>query len=289
MILDRLVAEDLEAFAVFAKHRNFTHAADELHVSQPALHARIRKLEQTLGHQLYERQGRALLLTQTGEHLAAFANDTRTRAAAFLEGLDALPPPPLVLAAGSGAYLYVIGDVLRRYLDRKLGLRLMTTDSDATVAAVRDGTADVGVTALTIPPDDLECELLTQYSQVLAVRPDHRLADRRTVRLKDLQGEALVVPPKTRPHRRQLERSLLDAGVDWSVAVEAEGWVLLVHFVRMGIAPAVVNGFVRTPATVRTIPIKDLPPIRYYLVTRRNRPADNRLDTLRTLLTRFVV
>ena len=86
-----------------------------------------------------------------------------------------------------------------------------------------------------------------------------------------------------------MERSLLDAGVDWSVAVEAEGWVLLVHFVRMGIAPAVVNGFVRTPATVRTIPIKDLPPIRYYLVTRRNRPADNRLDTLRTLLTRFVV
>lgn len=289
MILDRLVAEDLEAFAVFAKHRNFTHAADELHVSQPALHARIRKLEQTLGRQLYERQGRTLLLTETGEHLAAFANDTRSRAAAFLEGLDALPPRPLVLAAGSGAYLYVIGDVLRRYLDRKLGLRLMTTDSDATVAAVRDGTADVGVTALTIPPDDLECELLTQYSQVLAVRPDHRLADRRTVRLKDLQGEALVVPPKTRPHRRQLERGLLDAGVDWSVAVEAEGWVLLVHFVRMGIAPAVVNGFVRTPATVRTIPIKDLPPIRYYLVTRRNQPADNRLDTLRTLLTRFVV
>jgi LysR family transcriptional regulator, low CO2-responsive transcriptional regulator len=289
MILDRLVAEDLEAFAVFAKHRNFTHAADELHVSQPALHARIRKLEQTLDRQLYERQGRTLLLTETGEHLAAFANDTRSRAAAFLEGLDALPPRPLVLAAGSGAYLYVIGDVLRRYLDRGLGLRLMTTDSDATVAAVRDGTADVGVTALTIPPDDLECELLTQYSQVLAVRPDHRLADRRTVRLKDLQGEALVVPPQTRPHRRQLERSLLDAGVDWSVAVEAEGWVLLVHFVRMGIAPAVVNGFVRTPAAVRTIPIKDLPPIRYYLFTRRNRPADNRLDTLRTLLTRFVV
>jgi DNA-binding transcriptional LysR family regulator len=289
MILDRLVAEDLESFAVFAKHRNFTHAADELHVSQPALHARIRKLEQTLGRQLYERQGRTLLLTETGEHLAAFANDTRSRAAAFLEGLDVLPPRPLVLAAGSGAYLYVIGDVLRRYLDRKLGLRLMTTDSDATIAAVRDGTADVGVTALTIPPDDLECELLTQYSQVLAVRPDHRLADRRTVRLKDLQGAALVVPPQTRPHRRQLERSLLDAGVDWSVAVEAEGWVLLVHFVRMGIAPAVVNGFVRTPAAVRTIPIKDLPPIRYYLVTRRNRPADNRLDTLRTLLTRFVV
>ncbi|GAA1617258.1 hypothetical protein GCM10009789_84010 [Kribbella sancticallisti] len=78
-------------------------------------------------------------------------------------------------------------------------------------------------------------------------------------------------------------------GPHWSVAVEAEGRVLLVRFVRMGIGPAVVNGFVRTPAAVRTVPGKDLPPIRYYLVIRRNRPADNRLDMLRTLLTRFVV
>jgi DNA-binding transcriptional LysR family regulator len=288
MILDRLVAEDLEAFAVFAKHRNFTHAAGELHVSQPALHARIRKLEQTLGKQLYERQGRNLLLTATGDQLAAFANDTRARAAAFLDELDVLPPRPLVLAAGSGAYLYVIGDALRRYLARQPGLRLMTADSDATIAAVRDGTADLGVTALTIPPDDLDCELLTQYPQVLAVRPDHRLADRRTVRLKDLQGEALVVPPKTRPHRQLLERGLLDAGVDWTVAVEAEGWALLVHFVRLGIGPAVVNGFVRTPAAVRTIPLRDLPPVRYYVVARRNRPSDQRLDLLRELLERHV-
>jgi DNA-binding transcriptional LysR family regulator len=288
MIMDRLVAEDLEAFAIFAAHKNFTHAAAELHVSQPALHARIRKLEQTLDRQLYERQGRTLLLTDAGERLAAFANDTRARAAEFLETLDVAPPRPLVLAAGAGAYLYVVGDVVRRYLDRQLGLRLMTTDSDATLAAVRDGTADAGVTALAIPPADLDCEFLTQYPQVLAIRPDHRLANRRSLRLKDLAGEALVVPPLTRPHRVQLERSLLDAGVEWSVAVEAEGWALLVHFVRLGVGPAVVNGFVRTPAAVRTVPVKDLPPVRYYLVTRRNRPQDDRLDTLRDLLQRYV-
>jgi DNA-binding transcriptional LysR family regulator len=288
MILDRLVAEDLEAFAVFAAHRNFTHAASELHVSQPALHARIRKLEETLGRQLYTRQGRHLLLTPTGEQLAAFANDTRTRATAFLETLDAAPPRPLVLAAGSGAYHYLLGEAIRRYLAKKYELRLLTTDSDATLAALRDGTADIGITALAIPPDDLSCELLSQHPQMLAMRPDHRLANRRTVRLKDLEGEALVVPPATRPHRVLLERSLLDQGIHWSVAVEAQGWELLVHFVKLGIGPAVVNGSVRTPSAVRTVKIQDLPPVRYYAVTRPNHPGDRRLDTLRDLLARFV-
>lgn len=65
--------------------------------------------------------------------------------------------------------------------------------------------------------------------------------------------------------------------------MEAEGWELLVHFVRLGIGPAVVNGSVRTTAVVRRIPIRDLPPVRYYVVTRRDRP-DERVEELRRLV-----
>ena len=111
-----LVAEDLAAFAAFAQHRNFTRAAAELHVSQPALHTRIRKLEGRLGARLYLKHGRQLQLTEAGERLAAFANDTKDRAADFLGSLDAAPPRPLVLMAGSGAYLYLLGDPIRRFL-----------------------------------------------------------------------------------------------------------------------------------------------------------------------------
>jgi DNA-binding transcriptional LysR family regulator len=277
-----LVAEDLEAFAVFARHRNFTHAADELHVSQPALHTRIRKLEARLGRSLYLKQGRLLRLTETGEQLAAFANDSRDRAAEFLSTLDLAPSRPLVLMAGSGAYLYLLGDPIRRFLAKGRELQLRTGDARETLAAVREGTADLGVTALTVPPDDLDSVLLAQYPQTLITRPGHRLADRRSVRLKDLQDEALVVPPKDRPHRQQLERSMLDQGIRWSVAVEAEGWELLIHFVRLGIGPAVVNGSVRTTGAVRKIPIKDLPPVRYYVVARTDRGG--RVDELKGML-----
>jgi DNA-binding transcriptional LysR family regulator len=277
-----LVAEDLEAFAVFARHRNFTRAAAELHVSQPALHTRIRKLEQRLGQRLYARHGRVLRLTEAGERLAAFANDTLDRAAEFLGTLDAAPPRPLALVAGSGTYLYLLGDAIRRYLAKGRELRLRTADASETLAEVREGTADLGVTALTVPPDDLECDLLAQYPQTLITRADHRLAGRRSIRLKDLQDEALVVPPKGRPHRQQLERSMLDQGIRWSVAVEAQGWELLVHFVRLGVGPAVVNGSVRVTNAVRRIPVRDLPPVRYYVVTRKDR--SERVDELKGML-----
>ena len=64
-----LDGESLRAFAVFAEVLNFTHAAERLHVSQPALHARIRRLADTLGVELYRREGRRLLLTHAGEQL----------------------------------------------------------------------------------------------------------------------------------------------------------------------------------------------------------------------------
>ena len=54
-------ADALASFAVFADHLNFTRAAEELHISQPALHVKVRKLSESLGRPLYRRAGRRLL------------------------------------------------------------------------------------------------------------------------------------------------------------------------------------------------------------------------------------
>jgi DNA-binding transcriptional LysR family regulator len=48
----------LEAFVVFAEKMNFTRAAEELGISQPALHVKVRKLGESLGVSLYRREGR---------------------------------------------------------------------------------------------------------------------------------------------------------------------------------------------------------------------------------------
>lgn len=69
----------LRTFEAAARHSNFTRAASELTVSQPAVSQQIRLLERILGRALFERAGPAVRLTEDGRHLAAAVADGLAR------------------------------------------------------------------------------------------------------------------------------------------------------------------------------------------------------------------
>jgi DNA-binding transcriptional LysR family regulator len=292
----RMVSTDaLASFAVFADHLNFTRAAEELRISQPALHVKIRKLADSLGRPLYLRQGRRLRLTAEGEAVARFARELDTRVSAFLaEVRGTAPARPLVLAAGEGAYLYLLGDVVRDTLAAPgPGLRLINGDHARTLAAVRTGRADLGVAVLDVRPADLAVVRLASFPQFLVMPADHPLAASARLTLADLAAARLIVPPPHRPLRISLERALRAAEVEWSVAVEAEGWPLMLHFVALGVGTAVVNGCVRLPPGLVGREITDLPRVPYQAVHLPGRDADPRvaglLTAIRTRLTADLV
>jgi LysR family transcriptional regulator, low CO2-responsive transcriptional regulator len=257
-----MVSSDaLAAFAVFAQHLNFTRAAAELHISQPALHVKITKLAATVGRPLYRRTGRVLTLTPEGEATARFARSLDTQLSNFLDEVRAVATErPLTLAAGEGAYLYLLGDVVRGYRP----LRLINCNSTKMLAAVRTGRADLGVGVLETVPDDVTTVLLATYPQTLVLPATHPLAAQPTLHLADLSGVPLILPPTTRPHRKTVERALRAADVSWRLAIEAEGWPLTLHFVTLGVGLSIVNGCVTPPAGFTTRPITDLPGVQYY-------------------------
>ena len=279
---ERLVSGDgLAVFVVFADHLNFTHAAAELHISQPALHVKIRKLAQALGRPLYYRSGRRLVLTTDGEAVARFARAHDDRLAQFLADFTGVARRPVVLAAGQGAYLYLLGDTVRAVLaEEPTRLRLINCDHRQMLAAVRTGQAHLGVGVLDVLPEDLIALELARFPQLLLVPDDHRLARRRSVTLADLAGTSLVVPPQHRPQRVLLEQALRAAGADWTVAVEAEGWPLIAHFAALGVGLAVVNGCVPAPPGVVARPITDLPPVVYHVVHQPSALSDPRVAGL---------
>jgi DNA-binding transcriptional LysR family regulator len=251
----------LAAFAVFADHLNFTRAAEALHISQPALHVKITKLVAAVGRPLYVRQGRTLALTPEGEKAARFARDLNRRMSTFLDEIQAVATErPLTLAAGEGAYLYLLGDVIRTHRP----LRLINCNSTRMLAAVRTGRADLGVGVLETVPEDLTTVVLASYPQTLILPDTHPLTEKPSLRLKDLDGVSLVLPPTTRPHRKAVERALHAAEVTWTLAIEAEGWPLTLHFVTLGVGLSIVNGCVHPPAGFTSRPITDLPRVPYY-------------------------
>jgi DNA-binding transcriptional LysR family regulator len=280
-----VTTDALLAFAVFADHLNFTRAAEVLHISQPALHVKVTKLATALGRPLYRRRGRTLTLTPEGEAVARFARDLDKRMSTFLDEIrDVAAQRPLTLAAGEGAYLYLLGDVIRTYRP----LKLVNCDSARMLAAVRTGRADLGVGVLETIPDDLTTVLLASYPQTLVLPAGHPLTAHAELTVTDLNGTSLVLPPTTRPHRKTVERALRAAEVDWTLAIEAEGWPLTLHFVTLGVGLAVVNGCVTPPAGHTSREITDLPRVPYYAAHLPTRADDPRvaelLDKIRTTL-----
>lgn len=71
--LKRLNFHHLHYFWVVAKDGNLTRAAGQLHISQSALSSQIRRLEDQLGHALFDREGRALRLTEVGHVVLGYA------------------------------------------------------------------------------------------------------------------------------------------------------------------------------------------------------------------------
>jgi len=263
-----LSIDDTREFAVFAEHLNFTRAAEELHVSQPALHVKVRKLGERLGCTLYTKVGRQLVLTAQGEAVARFGRQADVEIRALLSDLRADEVAPVVIAAGEGAHLYVLGPGVRRLLAEGRRLRLMNMDAATAMRSVRDREADLAVVVADKVLKPLQANVLASYAQMIAVPPGHPLARRRLVHLRDLKGERLVVPPPGRPHRIALDAALRSAGAATIVAMEVEGWQAMLRFVEFGLGLAVVNGCVTPPGDVVIRPIEDLPPVTYTAVFR---------------------
>lgn len=268
--MDLLEADALRAFAVFAEHRNFTSAAAALHISQPSLHVKIKKLAAGLDVTLYERDGRALVLTAAGARLAAFAADTARAADDLLTELHQ-DTARLTIAAGRGTLRWVISDAIRGISATGRSLHLITANRDGALDAAMTGRADVAVLAQDPPPRNLRAARIAGCPQTLVIDEAHPLAGRAQVHLTDLDGFDLVVPPPGRMHRRALERALADAAVTWHPVAEVDGWDLLIHFAGLGIGATIVNGCIPPPSGLTAIPVADLPPIGYWATWRPQR------------------
>jgi DNA-binding transcriptional LysR family regulator len=275
-------SEWLRSFAAFADRRSFTAAARELHLSQPALHVQVRKLSEEVGRPLYRRDGRALVLTPEGRRLAAHAREVAERVEAVLEELRGQAPAgPVVFASGQGAFLHLLGPVVRRFPKERWPLRLLTLTGPETVEAVRDATAHLGVVATDAPPEDLRSATLRSVGQQVVLPAAHPLARRRALRPADLDGQALVTAPAGSVHRAMLGQLL--RGVGWTVAVEATGWELMLHFARCGLGLAVVNAFCPPPPGMVGLPLEGAPSITYHLIGRPG-PRPPGVEALRKLV-----
>lgn len=287
-----LDGELLRAFAAFAAERNFTRAARACALSQPALHERVQKLGAQLGLTLYRREGRELVLTEEGARVAAFARGSLERSAAFVESLrGATSREHVTLAAGEGAYLYVLARGIEAFAKRDAAkLAFVTLGGPSCVSAVLEGRAHVGVAVVDVVPRGIRAVEIARAPVCAVMAGSHRLAKNKRVSLADLSGERLVLAPEGQSHRAIVTRAVSGARVAPSSepVIEADGWPLMLAFAAMGLGVAIANGVCELPRGAVARPIPELGTVAYSVLTATHpTAAATRLAT--TLVERCVV
>jgi LysR family hydrogen peroxide-inducible transcriptional activator len=190
--------KDLRYLVAVADLQHFGKAAERCFVSQPTLSAQLRKLEDSLGLQLIERQPKRAALTDAGAEIVARAR-LIVDASDEMVQLSRTHRDPLAgrlrlaMLPTIGPYLLPrVAGKLRKALPR-LELGLYETQTGPMLAKLRAGELDLGVLALPVDLEGLEARALFVEPFVLAVPTTHPLARRASVRLEDLEGESVLL------------------------------------------------------------------------------------------------
>jgi DNA-binding transcriptional LysR family regulator len=198
----RLDLRQLRYFAAVARERNFTRAAEMLHIAQPPLSRQIQQLEEELGALLIERGSRPVRLTDAGRLLYEQAVQVLDRVEEIKAMIRRLHEAGLahfsIGFVGSTLYGY-LPEVIRRYRAARphVELTLLELTTLEQIAALKDGRIDVGIGR--IPFDDPKVDrLLLRNEKLCAALPAAHALHARTgpLRLADIAGEPLVVYPK---------------------------------------------------------------------------------------------
>jgi LysR family transcriptional regulator, benzoate and cis,cis-muconate-responsive activator of ben and cat genes len=187
----------LRSFIAVARVLNFSRAARELHLSQPALSAQIKALEEDLGTLLFERNKRTVRLTRAGESFLADAEvliddaaEAKRRATRFASGEAGHLRIAFVASATSELVPTIVLAFRTRYPHVTLELKNQPTVLQ--VEALEAHTLDVGFVRLPLTAPKLSVTPLHSEPFALVISKSHKLAREKNLTVAHLAGEPFV-------------------------------------------------------------------------------------------------
>ncbi len=174
----------LATFAAVAKHASFTRAARELHLTQPAVSAQIKQLEQSLGTRLLDRSGKTVRVTEAGAVLAQRAERILAQAAQLREDMDdfrGLRRGHLDIGASTTPGVYLLPRVMAEFRRLHPAIQVDLTISNTLVVEERiaRNELDMGFVGGLLTRDELATEAFAEDELVVIASPAHPLATSR--------------------------------------------------------------------------------------------------------------
>lgn len=285
----------LEAFLLLSRLGHMTRTAAELHLTQPAVSARIQRLEEEVGHRLFDRTPKGMVLTPAGELYQTHAREALARleaGARALRQMSGLERGALAIGGGATATTYLLPPLLGRFHAAHPGIQLFVQEqgSGQVVASVLEESLDLGVVTLPVEPalvDRLEIEPWVDDELCLIVKAGHPLSGAGTFDWSELDDVPLVLFEAGTAVRAILDRCLLEASVRTKIVMELRSIESIKQMVAQGIGAAFVSQFALSGADLGLRPRSGGVRRELAIVTRKGRTlphaAQTFLDMMRAL------
>lgn len=289
-----LTFRQLSVFEAVARHLSYSRAAQEMHLTQPAVSMQIKQLEENVGMPLFEQLGKKIYLTEAGRELSHYSRviaQQLSEAETVLNDLKGLQRGRLKISVASTAN-YFAPQLLAVFGQRfpTVTVNLDVTNRQALLAQLANNEMDMAIMGQ--PPEglDLVAESFMENPLIVIAPVNHPLADEKNIPLKRLQSETFLVREQGSGTRIAMERFFDQHGIQLQAGMVMSSNEAIKQAVQAGLGLGILSlhtiGLELETQRLKVLDVKGFPIMRHWYVVHR---ADKRLSPVTQAFKQFVL
>lgn len=290
-----LTLRQLKVFGSVARHLNYTRAAEELHLTQPAVSMQVKQLEDSLGVTLLEQLGKRIHLTEAGQEVLTYArsiNQQLDELEDVLNRIKGLSGGRLRISVATTANYFIptlLGTFSRQYPD--VTVTLDVTNRETLLRQLNENIVDLVIMGQPPAAADVEAEAFMDNPLVVVAPPGHPLAGIKRIPLARLQEETFLVREPGSGTRIAMERFFSERGMKLRTGMEVGSNEAIKQSVQAGLGLGLLSqATIEQELTLKrlvVLDIRDFPIMRHwYLVHRRGKRLSAAAEAFRKFLRR---
>lgn len=289
-----LTLRQLRVFEAVARHASFSRAAEELHLSQPAVSMQVKQLEENVGMPLLEQQGKRTVLTEAGREIYDLSRRIANQIDQTEENLAQLRGD-----TGGRLRLAVVGTA--NYFVPQLVTAFRAANPDVTVSLTVNNRAsvvntlafnerDIAIMGDLPPAADLDGTPFMENHLVVIAPPHHGLAGRGRVPMERLKQEVFLTREPGSSSRAAMEDIFASHGMSFATGMEMSSNESIKQAVQAGLGLGILS--LHTVALeletrrLEVLPVEGFPVVRQWHIAHR---TGKRLPAVAEKFRRFVV
>jgi len=227
----------LEGFYLVVKRKNFTRAAEELNVTQPAVTIQVKSLEKSLNLKLIQQVGKRVRLTEAGELLNQYAEkifDLVSDVDEKMRDFKKLMKGTLQIGTTKHYARYVMPYLLSEFQRRYPRIKAVLDEgnSEDIARSILEMKNELALISEINMGQKIKSNFFSTVEFVLVASSEHRFSQRKSISLRELNDEPVILREKGSALRAAILRKFHEYGIWPSMIIEASSLDFIMGYVK---------------------------------------------------------